>query len=173
MPFIDDFLRLEAAGWKGSKGTAIQQQAKLVCALKDALVALHRTGKLRFWRITFNGNAIACLFAFTDQGRAALGKIAYDESFAKYSPGVMIIIDATASLYHAGDVALVDSTAIAGHPMIDRIWRDRLPMADIIVASSRVSAARFNLVVFALEKQTALRTYAKMWYYRMKGEKTS
>ena len=171
--YIADFLRLEANGWKGGKGTALLQDPHLTAALKEALAQLHELGKLRFWRITYDGKAIASLFAFVEGGRATLGKIAYDEDFAKYSPGVLIIIDATAAFFADPAVELADSTAIPGHPMIERIWRDRLPMADIFLGPKPVSSLKFNALVLAQKQRVALRNTIKTMYYRVKGEQAS
>ena len=80
---------------------------------------------------------------------AWLGKIAFDEAFAKYSPGVLQILDATESLFAEGGIALVDSCAIPDHPMIDNIWRDRIAMADVLIGTPNMPSARFKAMVAA------------------------
>lgn len=171
--YVDDFLKLENAGWKGGRGTALAQDKAMAAALREGLAALFDAGKLRFWRITLDGKAIACLFAFVEAGRATLGKIAHDESFARFSPGVLVIIDATADFFDDADVHVADANAIPGHPMIDRIWRDRLPMANVMVAGSSVSDFRMKTILLAEQKRLALRNLAKTVYYRIKGAKAS
>ncbi len=171
--YIDDFLTLEAAGWKGNRGTALAQDAAMVGAMREGLAALFDAGKLRFWRISLDGKAIACLFAFVESGRATLGKIAHDEAFAKFSPGVMVILDATADFFADSDVLVADANAIPGHPMIDRIWRDRLPMVNVMVAGASVSDFKMKFVLQAERKRLALRSFAKSIYHRVKGVKAS
>ncbi len=171
--YIDSFLRLEQAGWKGGNGTALAQDASLTTALRDGLTALFKSGKLRFWRIVIDGRTIASLFAFVEKGRATLGKIAFDEAYAKYSPGVMIILDATADFFGDSSIELADANAIPGHPMIDRIWRDRLEMADVMVARPNVSTFAFKTALLAVTLRVAFRNFAKSIYYRFKGEKAS
>ncbi len=171
--FIDEFLRLESAGWKGNGGTAIAQDEALVRAFREGLTALFAEGKLRFWQITLDGKAVASLFAFVECGRVTLGKIAHDETFAKYSPGVQIIIDATADFFADPRIALADANAIPNHPMIDRIWRDRLPMANVLVASDAVSSTYFQSLVFLESQRLGLRETFKNLYYRVKGVKAS
>jgi CelD/BcsL family acetyltransferase involved in cellulose biosynthesis len=171
--YIDDFLRLEAAGWKGGRGTALAQDTAMTAALREGLNALFESRKLRFWRITLDGKAIACLFAFVEAGRATLGKIAHDEAFAKFSPGVMVILDATADFFADAEVHVADANAIPGHPMIDRIWRDRLPMANVMVAGASVSDVKMKIVLLAEQNRLALRNCAKSIYHRLKGVKAS
>lgn len=171
--FIDDFLRLEASGWKGQKGTALQQDEAMEKALRQGLANLLDAGKLRFWRIVIDGKAIASLFAFVDHGRATLGKIAYDQDFAKYSPGVLIILDATEYFFSDPGVHFADSNAIPGHPMIDRIWRDRLSVADVFVAPHGVSPFKFRLIVTAEKLRHNLRNRIKTMYYKAKRKSAS
>jgi hypothetical protein len=171
--YIEDFLKLEAAGWKGGRGTALAQDKAMTGALREGLAALFDIGKLRFWRIILDGKAIACLFAFVEAGRATLGKIAHDEAFAKFSPGVMVILDATADFFADGDVHVADANAIPGHPMIDRIWRDRLPMANVMVGGASVSGFKMKTILLAEQKRLALRDFAKSIYHRFKGVKAS
>lgn len=171
--FVDDFLALEAAGWKGQKGTAIAAQSNLSKALHEAIQALHKSGKLRFWRLSLNGKAVASLFAIVEGDQAWLGKIAYDESFAKYSPGVQIILDCTESFFAEKQIKQIDSSAIPGHPMIDRIWRDRIGMATVFVAPATVSNLRFNATVKLEQQRLYWRSLARDTYYKIRGVKRS
>jgi hypothetical protein len=172
-PYLQDFLALEQRGWKGERGTSVSGNTGLVDALRIGLRASHEKVALRFWRITFNGAPVAALFAVVDKGHAMLGKIAYDETWSKYSPGVLIILDATADLFADPSVEMADSNAIPGHPMIERIWRDRLSFADIMIAPTGMSAARFAWSKNIEELRRGLRQKMKSVYYRVKGEQPS
>jgi Acetyltransferase (GNAT) domain len=168
--FIDDFLRLESGGWKGERGSALNQSPGMAEALRESLTALHATGKLRFWRTTLDGKAIAALFAIVENGQATLGKIAFDEAWAKYSPGVLVILDATADFFADPAIHLADSNAIPDHPMINRIWRDRITMANIMVAGPATSRLRFQATLTAEKLRVSLRNRAKSVYQRYKGK---
>jgi CelD/BcsL family acetyltransferase involved in cellulose biosynthesis len=172
-PFVDDFLTIEAAGWKGRNGTAIDSDPNLSKSLHEAALGLHQNGKLRFWSLKLNGKAIASLFAIVEGRHAWLGKIAYDESYAKYSPGVMIILDCTESFFLEKAITLVDSSAIPNHPMIDHIWRDRIPMATVLVAPQTISAKRFDLIVKSENLQLQTRSYIRDLYHKIMGTKRS
>lgn len=172
-PWVDDFLQLEAAGWKGGRGTALNQQPGFAQALHKIAEAMHARGALRFWRIRLNDKTLGTLFAIVEVGQAWLGKIAYDEAFARFSPGVMVIFDATESLFAEPGLKLADSCAIPDHPMINNIWRDRLEMADVLVAGPSVSSLRFNATAAAENLRHKLRSTARDALMRLKGRKRS
>ncbi len=169
--WIEDFLALEQSGWKGRRGTAIGCDAPSARFLKDALADLACRGELLFWRLSLDNSPIAMLFALVGQERAWLVKMAYDEDYARYSPGVLITLDATQSLIERGDVRFVDSCAVPNHPMIDHIWHDRLPVEDVLIATPGTSLATFRLIASAEQARRKLRSVAKSLYHRYKSLK--
>lgn len=170
--WVDDFLDLEAKGWKGKRGTALKADPSAVAALHEAMRGLAGSGKLRFWKLALDGRPIAMMFGVADSGQAWLGKIAYDEDFARFSPGVQLILQATETLFAEG-ITLADSCAIPDHPMINHLWRGRLRVADVMIAGPGVSRAMFNLTVEAERLRRRLRSSARGLYYRITGRKPS
>lgn len=169
-PWAAELSTLEAAGWKGQRGTALQQ-AGMAGAFADAARNLHAAGKLRFWRMTAEGHTLAMVFAVVDRGHAAFGKIAYNESYAQHSPGVAIILAATETLFAEDGMVLIDSCAIPNHPMLDHIWRDRIAMADVMVAGSNMGKPRFRLAAAREKTARALKDGARRLFYRLSGRK--
>ncbi len=167
------FIGLEAAGWKGQRGTALQRQPGMAEAFVRAAEALHAAGLLRFWRIVAGQQPIAMVMAIVERGHASFSKIAYDESHARFSPGALIILEATRSLFEEGGIKLIDSCAIPNHPMLDNIWRDRIAMADVMVAGSGVGTARFAVAVVHEKLRRKLRGLARHAYYRFSGQTPS
>ena len=131
---LDDFLDLEAAGWKGKAGTAALQHDAIRGFIRAALVELAATGQVAIDRMLVDGRAIAATVTLRSGEAAWFWKIAYDEAFARYSPGVMLTVAVTEALVDDTGIARTDSCATADHPMIDRIWRERLTLADRYVA---------------------------------------
>lgn len=172
-PWVDDFLQLEAAGWKGGRGTALNQQPGFAKALHEIAEAMHARGALRFWRIRLNDKTLGTLFAMVEGGQAWLGKITYDQAFARFSPGVMVIFDATESLFAEPGLKQADSCAIPDHPMINNIWRHRLDVADVLVAGPGVSSLRFNATAAAENLRHNLRSSARDALLRLRGRKRS
>ena len=172
-PFIKAFLELEAQGWKGKCGTAIENDPRLVKGLEQGLLGLHRSGNVRFWLMQLDGKPIAAMFALIDGEEATLGKIAHDEAWSKYSPGVQIILEATEALFAEPGLKLADSNAIPDHPMINRIWRDRITCVDVVLAGPSVTAASFNGLTRFIGTKNAIRSSLKRAFLRLTGRKQS
>jgi CelD/BcsL family acetyltransferase involved in cellulose biosynthesis len=172
-PFIKAFLELEGQGWKGKRGTAIESDPRLVKGLEQGLLGLHRNGNVRFWMMQLDGKPVAALFALIDGEEATLGKIAHDEALSKYSPGVQIILEATEDLFGEPGLKLADSNAIPDHPMINRIWRDRITCVDVVLAGPSVTAASFSGLTRFINTKRAIRSSLKRAFLRLTGRKQS
>ena len=171
--YVNDLLQLEGQGWKGSRGTAMNGDQRTTTMFRAICANLHHSGSLRFWTLKFNGKPIASLFGMVEGEQGWIVKIAYAEAFAKFSPGVMLVLDATEALFAEPKLKLVDSCAIPGHPMIDRIWRDRIDMVDVLVAPDQVSQLQFATTLALLKLQARLRDAAKFLFYRITKRKKS
>lgn len=172
-PWVDAFLDVEAAGWKGDGGTAIKADPRAARALGEAARGLAAAGKLRFWQLSLDGRAVAMLFAVVEGGEAWLGKIAHDPAFARFSPGVLLILHATEQLFAEGGIVRVDSCAIPDHPMIDGIWRGRIAVADVMLAATTVGAARFSANLAAELLRRRLRVTFRDLFYKLSGRHRS
>jgi len=131
---LDDFFSLEARGWKGHAGTAIADDARLTAFIRTAMAGLAAEGKVSIYRIMLDGRAIAAAIVLRSGQSAWFWKIAYDEALARFSPGVMISVEVTHELADDAGIARADSCATANHPMIDRLWRERLKLCDRMIA---------------------------------------
>ena len=140
---LADFLTLEGAGWKGRAGTAAARNPSLRAFLEAAVAALAREGKAEIIRLLLAGRAIAALVVLRSGDTAWCWKIAYDEQHARASPGVQLMLEATKALLAEPGLTRVDSCAAPDHPMIDHIWRERLPLADRLVRPGPHKQAAF------------------------------
>ena len=132
--WCSDFLALEASGWKGKEGTALSCSAYDSAFFRAATAAAHAEGRLRFLRLDLDGRAIAMLVNFR-HGRGAFSfKIAIDEAFGRFSPGVLIEIDNLRAVQGDPEVDWMDSCAAADHPMIESLWGERRSIAQYRIA---------------------------------------
>ncbi len=124
--WVDEFLRLEAKGWKsGANGNAFAKFEEDVNYLKT----ISRQGFLRnrvmLLSLTLDGKAIAMKHnLLTGDGGFAL-RIAYDEAFSKYSPGMLLELENIRRIFNSPRTKWLDSCAKPRHVMADRIWRER------------------------------------------------
>lgn len=123
---VEDFLRIEASGWKGREGTAFacdEDHAEYFRRICRSLAAEGRLELLtlgagdRIVAMKCNIRAGAGVFAF---------KIGYDEDLGSYSPGIHLERFTIENLEKApSDVRWVDTCADPDNRMSKRVWPDR------------------------------------------------
>jgi len=131
--WIADFLLLEAAGWKGSEGAAFANTTPSEAFFRAIIAGAHDANTLDMLRIDVDGRAIAMLINFIRPPGSYSFKIAYDETFARFSPGVMIEIDNLKSILTDLQVEWMDSCAHENHPMINGLWMERRTLVQVSV----------------------------------------
>jgi CelD/BcsL family acetyltransferase involved in cellulose biosynthesis len=129
---LEIFLRLEASGWKGKRGTALIQDDGDAGFIRRAAPALAETGQCEIVSLHAGDTAVAAAIVLRHQERAFYFKLGIDERFAKFSPGVQLTLDLTRHLCADPAIAAADSTASADHPMINPIWRGRFSIGDVL-----------------------------------------
>ncbi len=131
---MEDFLALEASGWKGKAGTAAACDDDVRDFMTSAVAALAAEHKVAIDRILLDGRPIAAAITLRSGDGAWFWKIAYDEAWARFAPGVMLTALVTEQL--AGDltIARADSCATADHAVMNRSWSERLPLHDLLIA---------------------------------------
>lgn len=164
---LEQFLALEAAGWKGAAGTALAAKQGDVAFMREALPPMVRDGAAQIVTLTSGDKVVAAGVLLRHARRAYFFKIAYDESFAKSSPGVQLTLDITRAMCADDAIDSVDSTAIANHPMIDHIWRDRQPIADLLLPT-QAGGSGFKLLAALIDARRVLRDAARSLYHRLR-----
>ncbi|MBM3529746.1 MAG: GNAT family N-acetyltransferase [Alphaproteobacteria bacterium] len=167
---LKDFLVLEASGWKGMAGTAAAGDPAIRRFVETAVAALASEGRVRVDRLRLNGQAIAATVTLMSGGTAWCWKIAYNEGVAAYSPGVQLMLELTPGLLADPAIARADSCAVADHPMIDRVWRERLAICDWLI-ELRPSAA-FPLACGIETARRSAVTAAKALRDRARGRRS-
>jgi len=157
VPFVDGFLALEAAGWKGAAGTAFASTAADRGFFVEAVRAGHAEGRVWFQTVVLDGATIASLLSFVAGASAYSWKICYDERVAKYSPGVYVEVLNLRRLHARPQIAWMDSGARPDHPMVNRLWPDRKRIETRWFATGGVLPATFvRALPLALRLKTRL-----------------
>jgi CelD/BcsL family acetyltransferase involved in cellulose biosynthesis len=131
---LADFFALEASGWKGAAGTAAAQAPAIRQFMEAAVTGLAAQGQASVACFVHAGRTIAADIVLRAGEGAWIWKVAYDEGFAHASPGVLLALDATRTLLADPTLAWCDSCAGPDHPMIDRLWGERRPIVDRLMA---------------------------------------
>lgn len=126
--WIDEFLALEQRGWKGQAGSALASDPRTSDIFRAALTGAAAHGRLDRLAIRLDGRPLAMLASFVTPPAAFSFKTAFDEDYARFSPGVLLQRE-NLELLTRDDIAYCDSCAAADHPMIDHFWRERRTIA--------------------------------------------
>jgi hypothetical protein len=135
--WLDEFVALERRGWKGRGGTALGIDPAghaMFCAMAHGAFA---RGRWMTLALRVDGRPVAMKCNLRSGAGAVAYKIAYDEDFARYSPGVLLEIEHVRRLHEPGAPAWMDSGAAPDHPMIDHLWRDRRAIETVVVPTGR------------------------------------
>lgn len=154
---FEEFLKLEAGGWKGRRGTALASDPHRIAFARDVVFRRSGQGGCHVAAIRLDGRPVAMLVSFLGTATVATWKIAYDERFARFSPGAQMMLEAAASFLAEPNVQRIDSLAAADHPMIDHLWRDRLAVGTLVVGPAR-GRALYQLGLAGLRMEEGLRT---------------
>lgn len=165
----EDFLRLEAAGWKGRRGTALGQDPALALFARTLTDGFAREGRCRIDSLDVGGRSVAMGIVLHSRDRAYFWKTAFDETLAALSPGRQFAAELTAAQRREPGLALTDSCALPDHPMIDRLWPGRMVVADLIIAAPDTSADLVERAAARLRLRRRWRALVKAAYLAMRS----
>jgi hypothetical protein len=93
LPFtLSRFVELEASGWKGTVGTAIECDKRLIAFYTALVERLFARGWLEWHLLEVDEQIIAAHMAVRVKDTLYLCKIAFDERYSSYGPGNMLML---------------------------------------------------------------------------------
>ena len=144
-----EFLALEGSGWKGKAGSALACDARTAQLFRNALAGAGERSRLERLALRLDGQPIAMLASFLGAPGAFSFKTAFDEAYARFSPGVLLQLENLAVLDNPA-IAWSDSCAASDHPMIDHLWRERRGVVRLSLAiGGRLRRSLFSRFVAA------------------------
>lgn len=158
--WIDEFLTLERRGWKGANGSALDCAERTRAMFRAALHGADAAGRLDLLTLRLDGRAIAMLVNFICPPGAFAFKTAFDEDYARFSPGVLLQIE-NLELLNRANLMWCDSCAAQDHPMIDSVWTGRRVVGRYSVAiGGPVRRVAFAAMLAAEKTKARLRKIA-------------
>lgn len=130
---VEAFLTLEMSGWKGRERTAMAVDRYRAAFAREAVYRLAESDLCRIHLLVLDGNPIAALIVFVENGIAYTWKTAYDENFAAFSPGTLLAMAVTRSHLEDPNITATDSCAVPDHPVMSRIWSERASIGTMVV----------------------------------------
>lgn len=154
---LEDFLELEAAGWKGRAGTAFASAGQRAF-FEEMARGFASQGRLQVLALEAGDHTVAMKCNVLAGDGIYCFKIAYDEDLAQFSPGVQLEL-ANVDVFRATPgAAWTDSCAAPDNQMINRLWRDRRSVVTVLVPGRRAIGSASRLVLRgALQARRRLR----------------
>lgn len=130
---VEAFLTLEAKGWKGRERTAMAIDRYRAAFAREAIHRLTEADLARIHSLMLDGEVIACLIVFVEHGMAYTWKTAYDEDYAAFSPGALLMLEVTRAHLEDPNIDATDSCAVPDHPVVSRMWTERRAIGTIVL----------------------------------------
>ncbi len=124
-PWIEDFLALEANGWKGQTGTAMAADVAQSGFFREMMRGAHAEQQLMVLRMALDGRTVSSQVNFRSGRGGFAFKVAFDEDFARHSPGVLLELENIRYLHENEKLKWMDSCADPGQRMIEKLWTGR------------------------------------------------
>jgi CelD/BcsL family acetyltransferase involved in cellulose biosynthesis len=142
---VEAFLPLEAAGWKGRSGTALVRRPGHAEFFRDMCARFAALGRLELRSMEVAGRPVAMTCSLRAGDGLFQLKSAYDEAFSKYSPGVLIQLDAMDRLsagVEGSGPSWIDSCTDPDNPVINRLYTERRELS-VLMAPPRSMFGRW------------------------------
>lgn len=133
--WLEDFMELEARGWKGSKESAIASDDNVRAYYLDVIGKAWPMGKMQFQKLSSDGRPVAVSFRYVSRGVCFEVKTCFDEDLRQLSPGVALELRNLESLFDSENV-FADTCAAPDNSLLNRLWLDRLSIASTLMFSS-------------------------------------
>ncbi|WP_377293794.1 GNAT family N-acetyltransferase [Rhizobium sp. SG2393] len=130
---LEDFLSLEASGWKGEERSALVMDRYRAAFTREAVTNLAEVDGVRIHTLNLDNKPIAAMVVFIMAGDAYTWKTAYDETYARYSPGKLLVAELTAWHLDDANILRTDSCAVPDHPVMSRLWEERDEIGSIVI----------------------------------------
>jgi len=158
---FEKFLTLELRSWKGRRGTALYNHRKVASFSRQIIARLAGSQDSEIALLSHNEKPIAALILLSRDGWFVPWKIAFDETYRSFSPGMQIMAKMTSELVQREDLVIADSLAIEGHWMMNHIWPDRLYMQDVLIGLTPDAKPAMHSAWKAIERREKLKVTVK------------
>ncbi|WP_102960879.1 GNAT family N-acetyltransferase [Mangrovicella endophytica] len=166
---LEEFLVLEASGWKGEVRSALVMDRYRSAFTREAVNALAEKDRTRIFTLRAGGQPVASLVAFVLGGEAFAWKTGYDENFAAASPGLQLMLHVTEALIADPDVARADSCTVPDHTLMNRVWKERIDIATYVVGLSPDAGARVEAAAKGVTAMKRSRNLARLMRERLQS----
>lgn len=156
---VEEFLALEASGWKGRSGTALASMHRDAEFFRAICSSFRGLGRLHLLSLQADGERVAMACNLRAGPGVFCLKIAFAERWRRYSPGAQLVLDHVEWFGRDSDAAWMDSCVQPDNELVNRLWPDRRGIATLAIpvrsARGRLAAAAIRAAVRLRERRSA------------------
>ncbi len=132
---VEDFLTIEASGWKGQQGTALACNKNSATFARQAFGASGGKSITRADVLYLDEFPIALSLSIYSGKTAFTLKCAYDETYATYSPGLLLELAIIEDFLETGWVERLDSAITTTGHVIQSLWNSSIRVGDLLLCA--------------------------------------
>jgi CelD/BcsL family acetyltransferase involved in cellulose biosynthesis len=167
---LEDFMQMEAAGWKGRQGTAVLSDAGNAAFMRKAIVRMATLGSASIHALYLDQRPVSMQIILRAGSAAFTWKTAYDERFHDFSPGMLLLEDYTAAFLADKSISHVDSCAHDDSGYMSA-WTERQAVADVWIDVRRGGSLAFRVLCHVQKRYRDLRALMKAAYLGLQGRR--
>lgn len=164
---LDQFLALEASGWKGRQRTALACDESNAAFFRRSFSTLAASGAASIHALYIDQRPISMQLVVRQGDTGFTWKTAYDEEYQDFSPGMLLLEDCTTSFLRDEMLAAIDSCAFDDSSYMS-VWRERQQIGDIWIDARRGGSPAFHLMGKLESLFRDLRSRAKRQYGKLR-----
>lgn len=122
---VDEYIELEAAGYKSEIGVAMTTQPGESEYFRDMCAGFARQDRLHVLSLEGGGRTVAMQISLEAGNGLFLIKVGHDEEFAKFDPGVQLHLRAMEFFHHTTPAEWLDVCTFPDNEFLLRLYPDR------------------------------------------------
>lgn len=153
---FETYLALEAASWKGARGTALLCDDDDAAFTRRMIAALAAERNASVALLKVDGRAVAAQVLLYCGSMAYAWKTAFDSDFGKFSPGTLLVDKMAEQLFATDGIEAIESCSPEGG-FLNQMWDGRRATVDLLANLGTRKSLGFAVVVMGERSYAHLR----------------
>jgi hypothetical protein len=132
----EEFLKMEASGWKGEgTGTAMAREPAKIAWFHEWVDSWTRAGRVTLLAVNVGDTSIAMQYFLRAGEGMFLFRTAYDADYAKYGPGALMLEYGMAAQFEQSDATWLDSNTDPDNGFLLEMLPERRTIATLLIGT--------------------------------------
>lgn len=132
---VDEFIEIEATGWKGERGTAFASREGHADYFRELCDGFRAQGRLQLLTLGSEERAVSYKCNLLAGDAVFCFKIAFDESFARFRPGLQLELRMLELFRDGMSQSWMDSCADPDSQLFEHLWPERRRIGSYVLAA--------------------------------------